>query len=159
MDNYTDNNPVIFEVTIGSPVLQEVTEEIIYSEVVVTIGSLVITIDDVPMLITTPPYIENNRTMLPVRYVVYALGLSPENLHWDETTRSVIIFNKEDEIRFAINNEFLFVNGEPRVMDSAAVLDNGTAYLPVRYLAEAMDVFFEWDGEAAAVRFFVEKTL
>jgi hypothetical protein len=39
-------------------------------------------------------------------------------------------------------------------MGCTAVLTDGVTYLPVRYLAEALGVFFEWDAENAAVYFY-----
>jgi hypothetical protein len=158
-DFYIDNNPVIFEIVFNIdetvPVFfEEPPPPPFFNEVVVRIGAQFISVNDDIMHITAPPYIENNRTMLPVRYVSYALGLSPHDLVWDGAGRSVTVYNGNDEIRFNIDSEILFVNGQPRVMDSMAVLKDGVTYLPVRFLAEAMDVFFEWDEEMAAVLFY-----
>jgi hypothetical protein len=163
--SFVDDNPVIYEIVFGGETVPAFYEEPVYyepppepepvftHEVIITIDSPVITVNDVPMLIDAPPYIENNRTMLPVRYVSYALGLAPQDLVWDEPSRSVTVFNKGNAIMFAIGSNLLVINQELVFMDCAAVLRNGFAFLPVRYLAEAMGVHFEWDGYAGAVRF------
>jgi hypothetical protein len=178
---YIDNNPVIYEFIFNNivdenetiPVFFEIPEEHLIddfppddfyeldelehfyaNEVVVGIGRPFILINGDPLFIDAYAYIENNRTMLPVRYVGYALGLTAQNLHWDEPTRTVTIFNNFNEIRFTIDSDVLLINGEPQVMDTAALLTDGYAYLPVRFLAEAMDVHFDWDDETATVHFY-----
>lgn len=121
---------------------------------VVTIGRSAITVNGTDMPIDAPAFIENDRTIMPVRWIGYALGLSEDDIHWDEPSRTVTVANGEDIIVFTIDSNLLFINYIPTVMDCPASLRLDRAYLPVKYLAEAMGVSFEWDEASSSVTFY-----
>jgi hypothetical protein len=123
-------------------------------EAMVTVGSMSISVNGSAMPIEAPALIENNRTVMPVRFVSYALGLSPDDLIWDEDTRTVSVFNKGDRIMFEAGSDMLYVNGHPAQMDCPAFIRGGYTYLPLKYLAEALNVQYEWDGVSQTVKFF-----
>jgi hypothetical protein len=39
-------------------------------------------------------------------------------------------------------------------MDCRAFIRGGYTYLPLKFLAEALNVQYEWDGQAQTVKFF-----
>lgn len=135
------------------PAFTDIEPEPARYEAVVTIGRMAVTINGEDKAIDAAAYIENNRAMMPVRWVSYALGLDPEDLSWDETARMVTVHSGLDEVLFIIDSDVLFVNQQPFIMDCPAVLRQGRAYLPLRFLAEAIGVSFVWEPTTASVTF------
>jgi hypothetical protein len=123
-------------------------------EALVTIGGDSINVNGWDMPIGAPALIENNRAVLPVRFVGYALGLASEDIAWDEATRTVSVFNDGNVIDFEVDSDMLFVNGHPTQMDCAAFIRNNHTYLPLKYLAEALNARYEWDEGLRVVRLF-----
>ena len=91
------------------------------------------------------PFIDaNDRTMVPLRAVGDALGLTVD---WDGTKREAIFTNGTKTIYFPIDSS----TGETRTMDTAAVIVNDRTYAPVRYLAEFFGYAVDWDGVTRTV--------
>jgi hypothetical protein len=51
------------------------------------------------------PYLKNDTTMLPFRYVGYALGLDPDDVVWDEAKRQVRITRGEITVKLDIGKK------------------------------------------------------
>jgi hypothetical protein len=136
------------------PVFMETIHPLFLNEAIVTMHRLAITINGVDMPITAPAFIENERAMMPVRWVCYALGLDSDDLFWDAQTGTAMLRNGDNWIRFSIGSNMLFVNQQPVIMDTFVFVRDGFSYLPVRFLAEALGVHFEWDPETASVHFY-----
>ena len=114
-------------------------------------------------------YIENDRTMLPVRYVAYALGL---NVEYNNDTREAIFSNKENS---ALLKKTLYVNidtGEMRDQDgnryqtdAKPKLIKGRIHASISNIAKAFEAShgdiedgksqtIEWDQKNRAVYVF-----
>ena len=92
------------------------------------------------------PYIdENNRTMVPVRFVVEALDAEAE---WDGPNTAAIITKGDVRIVIVIGENAITVTeaGETRTvtMDTCAVLNEGRTFVPVRFIAEALGCYVDW---------------
>ncbi|MCL2707619.1 MAG: copper amine oxidase N-terminal domain-containing protein [Defluviitaleaceae bacterium] len=126
----------------------EVAAEPVYSyEAIVMIGRMAITVNGVDMPINAPAMIENNRTIMPLRFVSYALGLNSENLIWDALNQTVTVVNGDDTIMFVIGSDVMYINGVPfgETMDvPAQIKPGGVTYIPLAYLATALGVDYIW---------------
>lgn len=91
------------------------------------------------------PYIdENDRTMVPVRFVAESLGA---DVGWEADTQTVVITKDSTTIRLPIGSSTYTVNGVEKQMDTAAVLpDHGRTMVPVRFVAEALGKSVAWDA-------------
>lgn len=88
------------------------------------------------------PYInENSRTMVPVRIVGEAMGA---NVTWDESEQKVSIKKSRDIIELFVGKNIILKNGVSGKMDTAVVNKDGRTYLPIRYVAQAMDCKVIW---------------
>jgi len=120
------------------------TPQLIY-ESIVMIGRMAITVNGVDRPIDAPALIENDRTIMPVRYVSYAVGLNENDLEWNDAAKTATIYSEGNTIRFTIDSNVLYFNGEPVYMDvPAQIKAGGYAYLPIRYLADALGIVYEW---------------
>ena len=96
------------------------------------------------------PYIDaNDRTMVPLRAVGDALGLTVD---WDGNAREASFTNGTKTIYFPIGKTTARTSdGQSIQMDTAAVIRNDRTYAPVRYLAEYFGFTVGWDGSTRTV--------
>ncbi|MBQ9519495.1 MAG: copper amine oxidase N-terminal domain-containing protein [Firmicutes bacterium] len=93
----------------------------------------------------SPPELVSGRTLVPIRAVAENLGYT---VGWDAETRTVeMTQNGGNEIKIAIDADYLYKNGEKTAIDVPAQIIGSRTYLPLRAVAEAMDCRVEWDGE------------
>jgi len=92
------------------------------------------------------PYInEDDRTMVPLRFIAEALGAE---VGWNGETRQVTIASGGNTIVLTIDSESYTLNGEPYTMDTAPVINTGLnrTMVPVRFIMEALGMAVEWDA-------------
>ena len=89
------------------------------------------------------PYIDPHsaRTLIPVRYLADALGVST---HWDANTQQVALVCSTYNIIMTIGFTDLTVNGQTFQMDVAPVIKDARTYLPARYVANALGYSVDW---------------
>ncbi|HEX9061980.1 MAG TPA: beta-propeller domain-containing protein, partial [Clostridia bacterium] len=88
------------------------------------------------------PLIENERTLVPVRFISEKLGLKVE---WNNEASSVDIKNGETEISLVLGSNEMKV-GERRIkLDTEAKSVNGRTFIPLRAMVEAIGkkVFYD----------------
>ena len=101
----------------------------------------------------TPFIDENSRTMVPLRAVAEALGLT---VSWDGAKREAIFTDGTKTLYFPIGSSIARTSsGETIQMDTAAVIKNDRTYAPIRYLAEYFGFGVDWDGESKTVLIFL----
>lgn len=83
------------------------------------------------------PFVENDRTYLPIRYVAIALGIDTNDIFWDEKTRKVTIINGNRTVQLMIGSKLLLLNGTMVTMDVPVQIKNGRTQLPLRLVAES----------------------
>jgi copper amine oxidase-like protein len=97
------------------------------------------------------PYINSGRTMLSLRYVAEAMGVSSDNIMWDNETRTVTIFKGDRTAQVQIGSKDLMVNGVAVKMDAPAEIKDGRTCLPVSFVAKALGAEVAWDGATKTV--------
>ena len=93
------------------------------------------------------PYInEDNRTMVPLRFIAEALGAE---VGWDDGSRQVTIDSGGNTVVLTIDSETYALNGESHSMDTAPEINAGLnrTMVPVRFIMEALGMSVEWDAE------------
>jgi hypothetical protein len=99
------------------------------------------------------PFIdENNRTLVPVRFVTEQLGA---NVAWDGAKNQVKITYKGDHIQITPGSDqaIRLTNGQysEYPMGTKAVLVQGRVMVPLRFLSEAMGFHVVWEERIGAV--------
>ena len=94
------------------------------------------------------PFIdENNRTLVPIGVLAEALGMQTS---WDRETQTAKLFADGADgecIQIEIGkNEILTQNGTI-MMDTVAVLKDNRVFVPLHYVAVALQFSVEWDGD------------
>lgn len=98
---------------------------------------------------TVNPLIINNRTMVPFRKTFNSFGITDNNIFWNEEAKIVTAKKDNIEIQLQINNNIAtkIVSGEKTEiqLDSAPVIVAGRTLVPVRFIAESMNMQVGWD--------------
>lgn len=90
------------------------------------------------------PFIdENNRTLVPLRAAMEALGAT---VSWDGEVSCAIVTKGATTVNCYIGETRIYRNGTPILNDAAAQIKNSRTYLPIRAVAEALDASVGWDG-------------
>lgn len=117
-----------------------------------TVGSAEYTVGDQVAIADAAPYIQDGRTMVPVKYVAYALGVDPQQVQWDQATKTVTIYG-EKVVNITIGSKSIVVGGTPVPMDTAAVVKDGRTFVPIAFAARALGVPYKFDDATKTVTF------
>lgn len=90
----------------------------------------------------TSPTIVNDRTLVPIRAIVEAMGGTAA---WNEDTRTVTLTYESDEIRLVIDNTTAYLNDEAHTLDAAPTTMNDRTMLPIRFIAESFEFDVNWN--------------
>lgn len=90
------------------------------------------------------PFIDhNNRTMLPLRKPIEAIGGS---VSYDEKNKVVTVVKDDIVVRLTIGERVISINGQETEMDTQAVIQDGRTYIPLRAVFSAFGYHTEWHG-------------
>lgn len=94
------------------------------------------------------PYIENDRTMVPLRFISEAFGA---DVSWIPETRTIEIVLGDTSITMQVDNTEYQLNGEAQLMDAAPVIREDRTFVPIRFVSEALDKSVYWNGSSGVV--------
>jgi len=96
----------------------------------------------------TAPVIVNERTVLPIRAIIEAMG---GTVGWNNDTRTVSLKYKNTDMEMTIDSTIMKVNGKAVQMDVAPMIINDRTMLPIRYITENIGGQIEWFDTIQAV--------
>ncbi|HOO96243.1 MAG TPA: stalk domain-containing protein [Caldisericia bacterium] len=117
-------------------------------DVVMQIGSNVMTVDGVEKTIDPPPTVLSGSTMVPVRAVSEAFNA---DVQWQAETKSVIITQGESLIIVTVDSTTAIVNAETVTVSPPPQIIGGRTMLPFRFIAEALGAQVEWVAETKTI--------
>jgi hypothetical protein len=112
------------------------------------INSNIYYVNGVAKVMDAPPYIKNDRTYAPMRYVADVLGAE---VVWDDAARTVTLTKGDAVAVFTIGSTSYTVNGEAKSADVAPEITNSRTMLPARFVAEAFGALVGWDASTGTV--------
>lgn len=115
------------------------------------IGKNSYTIGQNDWLMDTAPFLDSDRTFVPLRYLAYALGMSDNDIHWDGTKNEATFTKNKTTVKVTVGSRTLTVNKEPTTMDVTPQIRDSRVFLPARWIAEAFDANVSWDGQNKSV--------
>ncbi|MBE3596952.1 MAG: copper amine oxidase N-terminal domain-containing protein [Hydrogenibacillus sp.] len=118
-----------------------------------TIDSLKYTVDGQEKTMDVAPFIKDNRTFVPVKYVAEALGVKDADIIWNPYAKSVTIFKGDRVVQVKIGSKTLLVNGAAIEMDTAATIKDARTVLPIAWVAKALNVEYTWNDAERSVEF------
>lgn len=94
------------------------------------------------------PFILNDRTMVPIRFVAEALRA---HVGWDGEARMVSVSYPGKLVILFIDSAEAFVDGVSVRLDAPAIIKDSRTFVPLRFVAEALDQNVGWDSETWTV--------
>ena len=90
------------------------------------------------------PYLENSRTMIPLRSVFEKTGAE---VIWNEDEYSVLVKKDGLTVSMKIGDKKISINDKVYETDAAPVIINERTYIPLRVFSEGIGMDVKWDGE------------
>lgn len=81
------------------------------------------------------PFIKNNRTLVPIRFIVEALN---GNVDWNPDSMTATISLGGKIIEIPINSNKVKVDGIEKTIDSSAIISNSRTFVPIRFISETI---------------------
>ena len=106
------------------------------------------------MTFDAEPFIQDDRTFVPLRAIFEAVGAS---VIWDQDTLTVLATkaqegDKEDSsVVVQINNPLAFVNSEAVELDAPARVINDRTFVPLRFVVESLGEKVDWNQDELRV--------
>lgn len=91
------------------------------------------------------PYIENDRTFVPIRSIANALNV--DSIIWDNSNKTAILVQNKKTIKLTLGSDTAKINGKGIKLDAPISIYKGRTYVPVRFISEAFDCSVSWDKD------------
>ena len=98
----------------------------------------------------TKPFIENDRTLVPMRVIFEAFGATVD---WDDATKTVTSYDVLSDVKLVltVGSNVMLKNGEKVELDVPAKIVGDRTVVPLRAVAEGMSADVKWDGDTRTV--------
>lgn len=95
------------------------------------------------------PFInEDNRTMIPIRKPLEAIGAE---VSFDNVNRIVTAVKDDITVKVPIDENVIYINGQKKETDTNAIIKNNRTYIPLRAVFEAFGYNLEWHNNSRTV--------
>ncbi|SHI40021.1 Flagellum-specific peptidoglycan hydrolase FlgJ [Dethiosulfatibacter aminovorans DSM 17477] len=96
------------------------------------------------------PVIENDRTLVPIRFISDEIGAE---VSWNSETRTVEVTRGDDNLRLMIDSKLIqYDRGiHYQISDVAPRIINDRTYVPLRLVSNALGIGIEWDKDGRIV--------
>ncbi|WP_036635740.1 copper amine oxidase N-terminal domain-containing protein [Paenibacillus massiliensis] len=100
------------------------------------------------------PYVEQNRVLIPVRFVSESLGAKVD--YKKETTgnkvnRTIVITQADKTVHMNVNSDKVLVGDKIITLDVPARLQQERVYVPLRFVSEALGASVDWNSSKSLV--------
>jgi hypothetical protein len=95
------------------------------------------------------PFIDGaNRTQVPLRVTMENYGAK---VNWESVTKTAVVEKSGIKVEVPIGKSVIYVNGQERIIDTAAQIVAGRTYLPIKAVIEALGGSVAWDQATKTV--------
>ncbi|MEQ2455578.1 N-acetylmuramoyl-L-alanine amidase [Flavonifractor hominis] len=119
-------------------------------QVTLTLDGAPLVPEDAPALVQYPQQDQNGRTLVPVRLIAEALGIS---VTWVPETRQVLLLQEDKTIVLTLGSDTALVDGQsvqlPDGVPAGVVKYDGreSTMVPLRFVSEQLGATVEWDND------------
>ena len=93
------------------------------------------------------PIIQNDRTLVPIRFIAESLGYDVE---WDSIENAAVI--DDGRVKLWIGTDKAELDGELVTLDTSSILVNDRTMVPLRAVAETLDCTVDWLAKTKTVQ-------
>lgn len=94
------------------------------------------------------PFIKNDRTLVPLRFIVEAIG---GEVNWDNDNRLVTVNSKGKTIELPIDSKTIKIDGKDVNIDQAAIIKGDRTFVPIRFIAENLDMVVNYINDTREI--------
>ncbi|MFR2891760.1 stalk domain-containing protein [Peptoniphilus grossensis] len=94
------------------------------------------------------PFIKNDRTLVPLRFIVEAIG---GEVNWDNDNRLVTVNSKGKNIELPIDSKTIKIDGKDVNIDQAAIIKGDRTFVPIRFIAENLDMLVNYINDTREI--------
>lgn len=105
-------------------------------------------INDKKISTISAPVVVNNRTLVPARAVLEALGAK---VTWEQSTKKIYADMENINMVFQIDNDTALVNNKEVSMEVGPKIINNATMIPVRFAAEILGYEVQWSSDENCV--------
>ena len=115
-------------------------------KLVLTLNSKIGYLDGEEINLTGSMFIsKQNRLMLPIRQISYAIDVPSNKILWDSKNKIVTI-NGGKKVVVQVNNPYMIVDDEKVKLNEKAQIKEGRVYLPIADICTAFELKYQWDN-------------
>ena len=108
-----------------------------------------IEIDGKNVISDVSPFIEKDRTLVPIRVVSENLGYEVD---WDNSTRKVTLKNNDKTIELVVGKKDVKINDKVSNIDVPPMIKSERTFVPLRFISESFDNDVTWDNNTRTVK-------
>jgi len=116
--------------------------------ILLTIGKNAMYVNGKAFTLDAPPFILNNRTMVPIRAIAEAFGAK---VNWQAKSETVEIELDGIFISMQIGNTMAMVGQKIYVLDAPPIIRKSRTFVPIRFISEALLSEVKWDAATQTV--------
>lgn len=108
-----------------------------------------IEIDGKNVISDVAPFIEKDRTLVPIRVISENLGYE---VGWDNNTRKVTVKNNEKTIELVVGKKDVKINDKVSTIDVPPTIKNERTFVPLRFISESFDNDVNWYNNTRTIK-------
>lgn len=117
------------------------SNDVIINQVKLKVGSEAASVNNKEIVLDAAPYIENDSTMVPVRFIAEAFN---GNVEYDEESTMVKIKLGEKNVEFKLDSDEMQIDGKTVKLPVPVKVVSGRTTLPLRVIMENLDMSVIW---------------
>ena len=147
------NNQVIYAGTDDGIIFKLVSNTVSKTVIILRIGKSTFTVNGASSTLDSPPVIKNNRTLLPIRAIIEALG---GTVSWNATEKKVTVTLGSKTIELWTGKNIAKINSVDTPIDSTnskvvPEIINGRTMLPLRFVTEKLGCDVQWEQSTQTI--------
>lgn len=95
------------------------------------------------------PFIERDRTLVPIRIISENLGYE---VGWDNNSRKVTVKNNDKTIELIVGKKDVKINDKVTSIDVPPMIKSERTFVPLRFISESFDNDVLWDNNTRTVK-------
>lgn len=95
------------------------------------------------------PFIEKDRTLVPIRVISENLGYE---VGWDNKTRKVTVKNKDKTIELVVGKKDVKIDDKVSTIDVPPMIKSERTFVPLRFISESFDNDVDWNNDTRTVK-------
>ncbi len=99
----------------------------------------------------TESIIYKDRAYIPVRYLANSLGISNEDIVYNDTNKTIRITKEGKIIELVIGNSIISINGNLKTIDAQPFIIKDRTHLPARFIAEELGYNVGWSDNKVLI--------